>query len=57
MVEIIPDVKRNGFVFSDGVGTISMSLARKIAEKLPLKDKNTVPSCYQIRWAGAKGMK
>ncbi|QSZ33846.1 hypothetical protein DSL72_005419 [Monilinia vaccinii-corymbosi] len=51
----IPDIERNGRVFSDGVGTMSESLMYKIWENLP--NKNLVkPTCFQIRYQGAKGM-
>lgn len=48
----LPDVKNNGRVFSDGVGTISRSLLEKIWERLP---KKTLPhpTCLQIRFQGA----
>jgi RNA-dependent RNA polymerase len=52
-VRIIPDVLRNGFNFSDGVGTVSPSLAAKIATALEL---DHVPACYQIRYGGVKGV-
>ncbi|EDN94048.1 hypothetical protein SS1G_09915 [Sclerotinia sclerotiorum 1980 UF-70] len=54
-IERIPDVERNGRVFSDGVGTMSESLMHKIWEKLPNK-KFVKPTCFQIRYQGAKGM-
>ncbi|GAB1313705.1 RNA-dependent RNA polymerase [Madurella fahalii] len=50
----IPDVERNGRVFSDGVGTISPGAAEAIYEVLP--ESKGYPTCFQIRWAGAKGM-
>ncbi|KAJ8071651.1 hypothetical protein OCU04_001972 [Sclerotinia nivalis] len=54
-IETIPDVERNGRVFSDGVGTMSESLMYKIWEKLPNKNR-VKPTCFQIRYQGAKGM-
>ncbi|RAL66283.1 hypothetical protein DID88_005953 [Monilinia fructigena] len=55
IVEKIPDVERNGRCFSDGVGTMSESLMHKIWDKLP--NKNLMkPTCFQIRYRGAKGM-
>ncbi|KAJ3242194.1 hypothetical protein HDU81_006606 [Chytriomyces hyalinus] len=65
-----PDVKRNGYTFSDGVGTVSKDLARVIWESLRLgrraltalptsnveDNENNVPSAFQIRFGGAKGM-
>ncbi|XP_028778416.1 RNA-dependent RNA polymerase 6-like [Neltuma alba] len=49
----IPDIKRNNYDFSDGIGIIRPDLARAVAEKLKLDD---VPSAYQIRYAGFKGV-
>ena len=52
----IPDVKSadGSRVFSDGVGTLSREAMEEVWDCLPLK--NTAPTCFQIRWAGAKGM-
>ncbi|GAU23167.1 hypothetical protein TSUD_306150 [Trifolium subterraneum] len=50
---MLPDVERNNYVFSDGIGIITTDLAVEVAEKLNL-DK--VPSAYQIRYAGFKGV-
>ncbi|KAK3356793.1 RNA dependent RNA polymerase-domain-containing protein [Lasiosphaeria hispida] len=50
----IPDVERAGRVFSDGVGTISLDATEAIWEILP--ESKRLPTCFQIRWAGAKGM-
>ncbi|GBC00871.1 hypothetical protein RclHR1_00040022 [Rhizophagus clarus] len=52
-IKEIPDVVRGPYTFSDGVGKISFSLAKKVAEKLELK---TVPSAFQFRLAGYKGV-
>jgi RNA-dependent RNA polymerase len=52
----IDEVVRNGFVFSDGIGTISKSLATKIAAMLPCKKFGIVPSAFQIRYSGIKGL-
>ncbi|CAH0059307.1 unnamed protein product [Clonostachys solani] len=54
----IPDVKsKDGSrVFSDGVGTISAEAMELFWEYLPPQLKTTAPTCFQIRWAGAKGM-
>ncbi|KAI9207883.1 RNA dependent RNA polymerase-domain-containing protein [Polychytrium aggregatum] len=49
----IPDVLRNGYCFSDGVGLISQDKAEEIAHILRLE---TTPSAFQIRYGGAKGM-
>ncbi|WOK99134.1 putative RNA-dependent RNA polymerase SHL2 [Canna indica] len=48
------DIERNGYVFSDGIGTITPDLALEIAEKLQLTVEK--PSAYQIRYAGCKGV-
>ncbi|KAK3043720.1 hypothetical protein RJ639_001916 [Escallonia herrerae] len=50
----LPDIKRNGYVFSDGIGKISPDLAREVAERLQLSVNP--PSAYQIRYAGFKGV-
>ncbi|KAI9119508.1 hypothetical protein K1719_009384 [Acacia pycnantha] len=49
----IPDIKRNNYDFSDGIGIIKPDLARAVADKLKLDD---LPSAYQIRYAGFKGV-
>ncbi|KAF3070560.1 putative RNA-dependent RNA polymerase 2 [Daldinia childiae] len=55
-IEHIGDVtsKDGERVFSDGVGTLSRSLMEAIHVSLP-QNRNTA-TCFQIRWAGAKGM-
>lgn len=52
----IPDVKiANGErIFSDGVGTISSEAMKEFSGHLPSRSKAS--TCFQIRWAGAKGM-
>ncbi|KAK0736091.1 RNA dependent RNA polymerase-domain-containing protein [Apiosordaria backusii] len=50
----VPDVERNNRVFSDGVGMISLEAAEAIHEIIP--ESKGKPTCFQIRWAGAKGM-
>ncbi|XP_073054635.1 RNA-dependent RNA polymerase 6 [Primulina eburnea] len=50
----IVDIKRNGYVFSDGIGMISDDLATDVAEKLQLTVNP--PCAYQIRYAGYKGV-
>lgn len=49
----LPDIKRNGYDFSDGIGKITPDLAKEVAEKLTLE---WAPSAYQIRYAGCKGV-
>ncbi|KAK2660521.1 hypothetical protein Ddye_007054 [Dipteronia dyeriana] len=51
----LPDIKRNGYCFSDGIGMITTDLAIEVAEKLKL-DVNSPPCAYQIRYAGCKGV-
>jgi hypothetical protein len=55
-VKVLPldEVERNKEVFSDGVGTISQDVAQLVYDIIP-KSKG-FPTCFQIRWAGAKGM-
>lgn len=49
----IPDVERNGYCFTDGVGKISPILAKKIADEWKT---GSVPSAFQFRMGGCKGM-
>jgi hypothetical protein len=46
-----PDVAFNDRVFSDGVGTMSYSVMRKIWDKLP-KARLVKPTLFQIRFQG-----
>ncbi|KAL4902305.1 hypothetical protein BDW74DRAFT_186868 [Aspergillus multicolor] len=50
----IPDVEVNGRVYSDGVGTISQDAVDAIHSVLPYR--KGMPTCFQIRLGGAKGM-
>lgn len=52
----MPDVKRNGYCFSDGVGTVSMEMAKDIAKCLPIHQHDLPPSAFQIRLGGVKGV-
>ncbi|GBB93343.1 hypothetical protein RclHR1_02150030 [Rhizophagus clarus] len=52
-IKEIPDIIRNGYTFSDGIGKISFSLAQVIAKELDLKK---IPSAFQFRMAGYKGL-
>ncbi|KAI9314709.1 RNA-dependent RNA polymerase [Obelidium mucronatum] len=72
VVMSVPDVERNGYNFSDGVGTISQEIANDIWAELQKLNKgiarnkvsvgrneallDLVPSAFQIRFGGAKGM-
>ena len=49
----IPDVKRNGRNFSDGVGTCSMSVLAKIWDSYA-PSRKLKPTVLQIRYAGKK---
>ncbi|KAF2200619.1 RdRP-domain-containing protein [Delitschia confertaspora ATCC 74209] len=53
-MSVVPDVERNGRCFSDGCGTISMQLLRKVWKMLP--SRFLQPSVLQIRFKGAKGV-
>ncbi|CAF0834675.1 unnamed protein product [Adineta steineri] len=57
-VELIEDIEHNGYTFTDGVGKISLGLAKKVALSIGIRiDKNEdIPSAYQVRIAGCKGM-
>ncbi|OVA07789.1 RNA recognition motif domain [Macleaya cordata] len=50
----LPDIERNGYVFSDGIGMLTPDLAKEVAEKLQLGANP--PCAYQIRFAGCKGV-
>ncbi|KAG6376279.1 RNA dependent RNA polymerase-domain-containing protein [Boletus reticuloceps] len=57
----IPDIEENGINFTDGVGTISPGLAQLIHMALckdnpALLVNSIVPSAYQIRFLGCKGV-
>ena len=51
----MPDIERNGRVFSDGVGTCSMVVLQKIWDAYA-QSRTLKPTLLQIRFAGAKGM-
>lgn len=53
----IPDVTRNGYNFTDGVGKISFFLAQMAAQELGLSNAWTdPPTLYQFRLGGSKGV-
>ncbi|KAK9684685.1 hypothetical protein RND81_10G225500 [Saponaria officinalis] len=56
-VEVIPDIEVNSdgvdYCFSDGIGKISLSFARQVAQKCGAKQ---TPSAFQIRYGGYKGV-
>lgn len=49
-----PDIERNGYVFSDGIGMLSTDLAAEVAARLQLSENP--PCAYQLRYAGYKGV-
>jgi hypothetical protein len=51
VAKVIPDVERNGRVFSDGVGTVSKGVLTKIWSHLPATKKGK-PVLFQIRYGG-----
>ncbi|KAJ3226584.1 hypothetical protein HDU81_007228 [Chytriomyces hyalinus] len=65
-----PDVERNNYNFSNGIGTVSEEIAAEMWDMLKKQDKrlaaklasgfsdivDVVPSAFQIRFGGAKGM-
>ena len=51
---LIPDIMRNGYNFSDGVGKIGMLLAQMVSSAL--KFDGQPPSAFQIRLGGCKGV-
>lgn len=56
-IQQIPDIERNGYVFSDGVGKISKFLAKMATNGLDIRTTNgEPPSAFQFRLGGCKGM-
>lgn len=53
-VHLVPDVKRNGRVFSDGIGTMSWQVVYNIWDVIP--QKKSAPTAFQVRFRGSKGM-
>jgi RNA-dependent RNA polymerase len=51
----IPDVERDGYCFTDGVGKISRFLAEMVVGEM-VANYHSVPSAYQIRMGGCKGV-
>ncbi|CAI8605421.1 unnamed protein product [Vicia faba] len=54
-IETIPDVtvENTEYVFSDGIGKISLELAKRVAKKCGY---DSMPSAFQIRYGGYKGV-
>ncbi|KAF2632565.1 RdRP-domain-containing protein, partial [Macroventuria anomochaeta] len=56
-VHKIPDIERNGYTFTDGVGKLSLFLAQMAAQDLGLYNAfDDPPSLYQFRLGGCKGV-
>ncbi|PAV78842.1 hypothetical protein WR25_13862 [Diploscapter pachys] len=56
-VKVIKDVVRNGYTFTDGVGFISEEVVKDLAEEFFGESvHNCIPSAFQFRMAGYKGM-
>ena len=55
-IRIIPDVERNGRTFSDGVGTCSSEVLRKIWREYP-QARGLRPTIYQVRFMGKADLK
>jgi hypothetical protein len=57
-IQMVDDVKSpdGSRVFSDGVGTISQPVMEAIQAVIPRRKLHDGPTCFQIRWGGAKGM-
>lgn len=55
---VVSDIYENSntYMLSDGVGLMSSELARNVAEKLRLTPRDAIPSAFQVRFRGAKGM-
>lgn len=53
-VRLLPEVERNGRVFSDGVGTLSLQVVHHIWNVIP--QKKSAPTAFQVRFTGSKGM-
>ena len=51
VAQVVPDIERNGRVFSDGVGTISQALLEKLWAALPIERRGK-PRAFQIRYSG-----
>ena len=54
-IKHIPDIKRNGYCFTDGVGIISQFLAQMVTEEMTL-DVFDEPTAFQFRMGGCKGV-
>ena len=52
------EIPEKGYCFTDGIGKMSWATAALIAKRLdiPVQCKEDIPSAYQVRIAGCKGM-
>jgi hypothetical protein len=55
-VSYIPDVQVGDRIFTDGIGTVSEEVVEIINRAYPRKARRGDATCFQIRWAGAKGV-
>jgi len=56
VTETKPDIIKNGHTFSDGCGTVSLEILRRVWNTLPPERKAQRPTVLQIRFRGAKGV-
>ncbi|KAG2378473.1 hypothetical protein C9374_008112 [Naegleria lovaniensis] len=56
--DVVPDICRNGKIFTDGVGRISPKFALELADKFQIGycGKQYIPSAFQFRLGGYKGV-
>jgi len=56
--EDIPDIERDGYIFTDGCGLIAPRLAQELARRIGITFRNMryTPSVFQIRYRGYKGV-
>jgi len=52
----VADIKRNGHIFSDGVGRISQGMIERIWKATGSEEDAVKPVAYQIRLGGSKGV-
>ncbi|OAP64177.1 hypothetical protein AYL99_00149 [Fonsecaea erecta] len=53
IVQVYPDAKAGRYLFTDGCGTVSRSIWKRLRGNVRRQDQ---PTSYQIRYKGAKGM-
>ncbi|KAK9466397.1 RNA dependent RNA polymerase-domain-containing protein [Lipomyces arxii] len=54
VIEMVPDIERNGYCFTDGIGKMSPGVAQIIASEILIQP--TSPAAVQFRLGGYKGM-